>query len=157
MYKDYSCFETFKKQKKIKQHLLDSRLELDRCFFSLSLPKRRSIMNVWFLHCILSWLDEGLVSCKWQTEKRIVSLTVQCALAMIYSKQSTWSISSSDSSLAIGANIFQFCPSGVSSMGWLNDENFEHLQQRGIRMSIKIVRRFTRVVSDWRLWLFIRT
>jgi hypothetical protein len=39
----------------------------------------------------------------------------------------TWSISSSDSSLAIGAKMFQFSLA-ASSIGWLNDENFEHLK-----------------------------
>lgn len=38
----------------------------------------------------------------------------------------TWSISSRDSSFAIGAKMFQF--SLASSIGWLNDENFEHLK-----------------------------
>lgn len=38
----------------------------------------------------------------------------------------TWSISSKDSNLAIGAKMFQF--SVASSIGWLKEENFEHLQ-----------------------------
>lgn len=39
----------------------------------------------------------------------------------------TWSISSNDSNLAIGANAVQL---SASSNGWLNDENFEHLKKK---------------------------
>lgn len=56
----------------------------------------------------------------------------------------TWSNSSSDSSLAIGAKTVH---SSVSSIAWLNDENFEHLKNFFSKIHILINTLKTKLTS----------